>query len=356
MKEKIKIEDFQEDIKQTEYKNIYKEIVEKSLDLGEEIINKKHIKIEKCVSKEDEIDEIIYVFEVKSATFKELSDLMKEILACEKIYKEKNKKIEEKEIRILIELYNMVVDELKQYEEIEKQIKQQGYERLEKEKIEQLIQLFKEMLEYKNKKYRNDWSFKEWIDNVNTYYHYFNDSLINTINALQFGSIWEECRIDEEMYLVQINQVEKIMLITELYKKLKCEEDGYKEYADWYIDFDLEEGQTYEDLYRLEKKKYVELFKEMLDFLNVSYEGEGFDELECLVIEKYPYYFYTLTHLDCIRWNTKETYITVLDSMERIYRNISKNYKNHEQNMKEYEEEQKNLEEMEFIDEDEDEN
>lgn len=353
MKETIKIEDFQENMEQIEYKDIYIEIVEKSLDVAEEIINKKQMETEKSLTKVDKINEIMYNFEMKSATFKNVSDLMQEILICEKKYIEKNRKIEEKEIRILIEIYNMVISELGQYENIERKIKQQGYEKLEKEKIEQLIQLFKEMLEYKNKKYSNNWSFKEWIDNVNTYYHYFNDSLINTINAVQLGQTWREHETDEEIYPIKINQVEKILLITKLYKKLKNEDSGYKKYADWYIDFDLEEGQTYEDLYELEKKKYVELFKEMLDFLNVSYEGDDFDKLKSLVMEKYPYYFDRLVHLDFIRWDTRGTYISTLDSMERIYRNILKYYKNHEQNMKEYEEEQKNLEEIEFIDEDE---
>ena len=172
--------------------------------------------------------------------------------------------------------------------------------------------------------------------------------LTNTINAIDRGYIIIDDETEDDTQEAKLNDVEKILEITKLYKRLKDNKEEYKKYADWYIDFELEEWQTYKDLYEQEKEKFIKLFKEMLEYLKERYKREDFDYLESLVMQKYPYYLDIFIHLDTVRWDTRETYISVLDSMERIYRKMSNHYKNHEQNMKEYEEEQKAFEQMEF--------
>lgn len=103
-------------------------------------------------------------------------------------------------------------------------------------------------------------------------------------------------------------------------------------------------NEFYKELYKREKEKYINLFKEMLNFLKLKYEQEDFYYLISLVEYNYPYYIDTLMHLENLMNDPEESYISLLNSMEKIYNKISKNYKNHDENMKKYEEEKNQYE------------
>ena len=103
----------------------------------------------------------------------------------------------------------------------------------------------------------------------------------------------------------------------------------------------MEEGQTYRDLYKLEEQKLIKLFKEMLEFVGekTSEEEKYLRDLNDRVIEKYPFYEWRLSRL--FFHNQYETYIQILDRMENLYDDLSKDYKNYEKNIKDYEEQKK---------------
>jgi hypothetical protein len=216
------------------------------------------------------------------------------------------------------------------YNEAKKLIKEKDYKTAKEEKTQKLIQLFKEMLKYKNIEYDENWNFKEWIDAIDTNYHYFHDILKETSNLVILGDL--SSSNDDG------NQTQAIKYLIDLYNQLSDEENGYKEYANYYDDIKLQEGQTYEDLYKLEKEKFVKLFKEMLDFVNVEHDSDYFENLSAQVGLAYPYYSDTIIRLDSLIWSTDETYISIIHSMRCIYEKFSEGYKNHEQNMKEYQE------------------
>lgn len=349
MGEFIKIEQFQEDIKEQKFEKVYKAIVKMTLELVNKIAKKKKIPLTKKEKCEEEIFYVImYSFETYSVSFEGVPALMKALLRWNTTSEEDFEQTKEQKINEYITIYNGIIKELKYYEKLEKEIQEKGYEKLKNEKIEKLIQLFKEMLKYKNKEYNENWNFREWIDNVDTYYHYYHELFMKTLEKINYGYI----SLDTEYYSydsIEVDEVERIRDIISLYNCLADEEDGYKNYAYFYKDFELKEGQTYSDLYNLQTEKFVKLFKEMLDFQNVEYNKDDnyFEYLSNCVSEHYPYYRDILMHLDVMMWNPTETYITLLDSMEKIYDNLSKNYKNHEQNMKDY---QKELEEGEMLD------
>lgn len=103
----------------------------------------------------------------------------------------------------------------------------------------------------------------------------------------------------------------------------------------------MEEDQNYKEKYRLQKEKYIKLFKEMLDFIQADYEKdrEDFDYLQSEVMTNFPFYFDILIHLSVRMWSVDETYPELLKGMENIYNRLAKDYKNYEQNMAEYDEE-----------------
>lgn len=103
----------------------------------------------------------------------------------------------------------------------------------------------------------------------------------------------------------------------------------------------MEEDQNYKEKYRLQKEKYIELFRKMLDFIQADYEKDrkDFDYLQSEVMTHFPFYSDILIHLSVRMWSVDETYPELLKGMENIYNRLAKDYKNYEQNMAEYDEE-----------------
>lgn len=102
----------------------------------------------------------------------------------------------------------------------------------------------------------------------------------------------------------------------------------------------MKSREAYQELYKKEKEKLAVLFKEMLDFAHCEYDEakDAFSDLETLVMQEYPFYMDVLIHLDVKLFDPEETYPSILDTMEAIYKKFSKNYKNREALLKEYEE------------------
>lgn len=226
----------------------------------------------------------------------------------------------------------------------EKEIKQKGFEVLKKEKIDKLVNIFKEMLEYKNKKYDNNWSFSEWLEAVDFSYYYYDYTLKETLYIVEYRKLPSDVYEDEP---TEISDADVIIALDELYQVLTNPEEDYKKYANYYKELELKDGETYSDLYDKELEKFKNLFKEMLDFLNVKYENDDFFLLSVLICEHYPYYTDIIINLRNLINVPNKIYISILYDMQKIYEFFSKEYKNHEKNMKEYQEEQENLE---FID------
>lgn len=344
MKEKIKLEDFQKDLDARKYDDVYKKLVDISLKLVEEIIKKKNIKLPSKSRGRDYLYDIEYAFERQSATFQSVKYLMRFFLEWGIDYEDDPLyHTPEEVLESCVREYNRIISELNRYEKIEEEIKEKGYEKIKDEKIQKLIALFKKMMEYKNKKYDENWTFEKWIEEINMCYHYYNDSLMETLNQVKYGSIDREAEADYEE-VIATDEVENIMCLEDLYYELNYPDGDYKHFANFYREFELKEGQTYEDLYNLEKEKFVKLFKEMLDFVNVKYDTDDFYKLRSLVKEAYPYYYEIFKTWNVSTSMPKTTYIKELNYMEDIYNNFSKTYKNHEENMKKYKKEWEEIE------------
>ena len=253
---------------------------------------------------------------------------------------------------ICIRLYNRVLSSFEKYQKAKEQICEKGYDVLKQQKIDRLIQLFKEMLTYKKVGYEDDWDFYKWIEVMDCKYHFYHEEFVNILDAIYTGSItknFEDVRYDS----VDADCVEVILMLDSFYDLLTYKDGDYKEFANYYRDFELKDGETYKDLYDREKEKLRKLFMEMLDFLDVSYPSDDFDSLTSLIREHYPYYFDTMVSLKVTLADPKSTYIVELNDMEDIYENLSKNYKRHDEFMKKYYDEGKIFldDDIEFIDE-----
>lgn len=227
--------------------------------------------------------------------------------------------------------------------EIKREINSKGFETLKKEKIDKLVQLFKEMLEYKNKKYDINWDFKKWIEEMDLSYHYYHYILQDTLYQVEYRTLplMEE---EYEAEPIEIDDTQIIIALTELYSTLTLEDNNYKKYANCYEEIVLNKGETYLDLYNKKIDEFTSLFKEMLEFLNVKHEKDDFDSLSSLICKHFPYYMQIIINLKTLLGDLNQTYISILYSMQKIYEHISKNYKKHEQNMKKYKKEQEDSE------------
>ena len=252
----------------------------------------------------------------------------------------------EEKIEMYIQGYNLILYELEEYEFIKNEIQKKGYEKLKNQKIKKLISAFKEKLDYKNKSYDDKWSFEEWIEVIDKHYHFYHDTLERTLTQIQSNTLCRSIYMDYQVY-IKTDDVENLIALDDLYCELDPETGDYKDFADFYEDIELEEGQTYEDLYNEKKEKFIKLFKEMLDYINVKHEENSFETLKALIRDNFPYYRDNLISLSVMMSNPTETYISILSSMDRVYNYFAKTYKNHEENLKKYNEE------LELIDEEE---
>ena len=351
MNKNIKIEDYQSDIKQGNYEKIMDIIESRALDLIKEIAAEQNIELslENNANKEKKYYAIIRCFDGNNSYFESVSALMDMFLDW---YSDNELKLygEKSMVTICIRLYNRVLSSFEKYQKAKAQICEKGYDVLKQQKIDRLIQLFKEMLTYK--KAGDDWDFYKCIEVMECKYHFYHEEFVNILDAIYIGSItkkFEDSRYDS----IDVDCVEVILMLDSFYDLLTYKDTDYKEFANYYRDFELKDGETYKDLYDREKEKLRKLFMEMLDFLDVSYPSDDFDSLTSLIREHYPYYFDTMVSLKVTLADPKSTYIVELNDMEDIYESFSKNYKRHDEFMKKYYDEGKDFldDDIEFIDE-----
>ena len=212
--------------------------------------------------------------------------------------------------------------------------KKKDFETLLNERENKCRKLFKEMLEYKNKEYDENLDIVELIGKVIQYYTFYAGEL----RVLKQALIGNTIQFDIDGDLVEVNDNGRLVLIDKYYNLIVNED--YKKVAYMYKDFELKDGQTYDDLYDIEYEKLDNLYRKMLEFLGEK-DLENEKNIEGKMLEKYPFYL-----LDIKRINTYEPYSTVIERlniMENVYEKLSRDYKNYEENMKKYKEFQEGI-------------
>lgn len=349
MESKIKIDEFQEYIDKGKLNIIFNKIADKSIELIKKIATMKGFSLEETKNIEDRETLFYYfekLFEENSAYFQAIPNLMRNFAIWNIELIDGLGETKEEKIEMYIQGYNLILYELEEYEFIKNEIQKKGYEKLKNQKIKKLISAFKEMLDYKNKSYDDKWSFEEWIEVIDKHYHFYHDTLERTLTQIQSNTLCRSIYMDYQVY-IKTDDVENLIALDDLYCELDPETGDYKDFADFYEDIELEEGQTYEDLYNEKIEKLIGLFKEMLDYINVEHEENSFEVLKALIRDNFPYYGDNLISLSVMMSNPTETYISLLSRMDSVFNYFAKTYKNHEENLKKYNEE------LEFIDEEE---
>ena len=328
--EKVKEEDFKKEMENKDYDSIYKVMAEKSIELVKKIAKVKKIELPKIdLYNERVFDEIDEIFKSNSIYFGSIETLMWTFCRWEDDYLKESK---EQKIKTSIELYNKSLLRLEEYEKEKEKIDENGYKKLKEEEIDKIILLFKEMMQYKNKKYDDNWDFNSWLDAISEKYNYFHSEIVDIYDIYYYGHV-DRYMDGEEV--IDVDKVEEILFYEQFYYFL---ETDYKEHAYDFIDIELKEGQTYKDVYGEEKEKLAKLFKEMLDFINVKYDNKTFESLRIRVCKEYPWYEEKINFLYSLMGMIGTTYIELIDDMEKLYSFLEKDYKNIEKNKKKYKE------------------
>lgn len=95
---------------------------------------------------------------------------------------------------------------------------------------------------------------------------------------------------------------------------------------------DSYEEQAYKDIKVILKNLLLELFREMLDYKNISYVNEenNFEHLDAQVRLNYPQFSFALIDLSVTRNEPHHTYLDVIKNMLTTYVYLKKNYKDAE--------------------------
>lgn len=356
MQEAFNLNELQEYINKGNLDVAFDIIVNKSIELIKKIARMKGLSLEDLESIKDRETVFYYfekLFEENSAYFQAIPNLMRNFTRWDIALEDDFETTREEKIDMYIKNYKSILYELEKYEKVKKEILEKGYENLKNEKIQKLISVFKEMLNYKHKNYNEQWSFKEWIEVIDRYYHFYHEDLEDTLSQIQSNILCRSIYMDYQV-CIETDEAENIIALDDLYYILDSETGDYKNFADFYEEIELKEGQTYEDLYNEKEEKFIDLFKKMLDYINIPHEDNSFENLKSLIRQYFPYYSDNITSLSVMINNPTKTYISLLNDMDMVYNYFTRTYENHEENMKKYNKELEECgleEEWEFIDE-----
>ena len=90
--------------------------------------------------------------------------------------------------------------------------------------------------------------------------------------------------------------------------------------------------QNYDEIIDMIDKLYLDLYKKMLDYKNVSYKNEenNFEYLDVLVRMAYPQFSQSLIHISVLRAQPNHTYLEIINEFLSTYINLKNMYKDAE--------------------------
>jgi len=327
--ELLKQKDYQEYINKKDYHSIRDDILKKTLEFVNIILKEKKINLDDYDYYADMYERICHIF------YKEI-DLCYDLYYLVKwlVIEYEPDKIDKEDVSRWIRIYNETVGEYNDYLKAKKEIEEVGADKIFKEYKDKIILLCKEMLDYKNKPYEDNYTLAKFLDKIKQYYGYHTNDIYNLRNAL--AGFTEGANIEEDNKT--LNNPERLIAIRSIYNYIK---NSYKSHAFLYLDFDLEENETFSDLHiKMLQEKY-DLYREMLDYINVEYkENEIPASLENKVIENYPYYKKLIKDEDHEWYNPYPASLTRLRETIDIMRN---GYKNHDEDLKNYNEKKETI-------------
>ena len=337
----MELKDFKKEIQEKDYDKVYDIIVQKDIELIKKISKIKNIDITMGKYGSQDLGAELYhyyaIFREESGMFKYIQYV---IFKLDKYFYEPLDEYDTplQRIESYINDYNNLQKLIDTYEEERENLKGKSIIDIRNDYRDKYTELFKEMLDYKKKTYPKNITFNELLEKVYISYYYFAEEFENIERAIEEGYIQDDS-YDEEYYINKDDDpVEIVHYLSMTYKNIK-DNDYYKSVANFYHEFELKDGETYEDLYKREKNKIKDIFKEMLDYKKVSYnDKDTYNSLFNKVEETYPYLKDVLYGLYS-NYNDK-SYITILDRMVNIEETLLRRYKNYDKEMIEYQKSQ----------------
>ena len=195
---KIEIEDYETEIKSEKYEEIYNDLINKSIELIEEIGKIKDYEIPKNKRGLSLFNSIQSYFQFDSIQFADAYYLME----CLKEWNKQNEEVNfsyERKINSIIMRYNNLIDKIEIYKKVEKEVKEKGLENTIKDREEKYRKDFEEKLKSKNKKIDESSDIVGLVRKVNKY------------TLLKYD---------------EINDVEKVLLMDNIYNYIMLR--GYK--------------------------------------------------------------------------------------------------------------------------------
>lgn len=83
----------------------------------------------------------------------------------------------------------------------------------------------------------------------------------------------------------------------------------------------------YNEVVEMLESLYCDLYKEMLNYKNVSFNVEGYNQLGSLVRKNYPQFHEDLVHVQAIASDTNSTYLDYINILLSTYMHMKDEYK-----------------------------
>jgi len=306
----------------------YKYLFSQIYNLGKQICKLKNLEYSGN-TKEEELESMAEEIYYESFSFELFYNLQNELSRWDNT----KERLEEKKIHIST-IYNNLVDEINSYNDVFRQIKQEGFENLKKKADDELRNALNIMLEYKKRKFDKNASLIKLLEEIDLCYHDLHWIYTTTFQILTRNCIYRDTPKDEQ-WPIEVDEVEYILDLNETVFYLIYGEENYKDYEQYFDDIFLEEGQTIEDLYKEKRENLKKLYIEILKYRKVKIKDEDFYRLQLQVMEEYPFF---IDVINVLNYET-ESYVEKINTLNSCYIAIKNRYKNYEEELKAFKEE-----------------
>lgn len=230
---------------------IYNYFVDKTLELLKKINEYKKFPYKEHEKKTNTIKSLGCNFDNTTIMFKEVSTLVYNLG-----YFRVNDL--ESQSQIIIESFNNLLINYNKYVSIYNELLENDYNLINDDLMNKYINLFRDMLSYKDKYYGDRDDIYKLYERVRLCYYDFSYLLDDIYTAIKSGVVV----VSNDKPVVKLDTIEYIYLLRNNYETISSQYKNYEEYSS---EIDLKEGQSIQDLINIIDKKINTLYEKIIN-------------------------------------------------------------------------------------------
>lgn len=202
------------------------------------------------------------------------------------------------------------------YIEMKKEADKVGIDELISKKIAELTDVCYKMLEYKNRKIDENWSFDHLLENTCMHFIDFRYSFENVIFSYKYHHIKDTYYEGD----IPADKIDMLCFMDDLISELIDPEYGYKYVNKSQYELPIDDSSELKALVEKTDEKILECFKKMLEYVSASRKSNDIFDSQVEVKRNYPWFKYYVENAFNSNYGTSyvEEYLEKIALLEKI--------------------------------------